>query len=122
MVHRNKIIINKHRLEEDANFRNIVISLHNALENIKKISNLENRDFWKRRILTSPTAKLDKADKSILSLERILDERTKKNLRDLSDEDKATTFGVVKYMTWNYEEIHKLDGLDLYTRRIRLYE
>ena len=103
-------------------FRNIIVSLHNALENIKKLGNLENKDFWKRRILTSPTAKLDKADKSIASLERILDERTKKNLRELGDDEKRNTFDVVQHMMWNYEEIHKMDGLDLYTRRIRLYE
>ena len=121
-VHRNKMIVSKEHLAVDDDFRNIVVSLHNALENIKKISNLENRDFWKRRILTSPTAKLDKADKSILSLERILDERTKKNLRELPPEEKQNTFDVIRHMVWNYEEIHKLDGLDLYTRRIRLYE
>ena len=25
-------------------------------------------------------------------------------------------------MVWNYDEIHRMDGLDIYTRRIRLYE
>ena len=122
-VHKNvMMIVNKDRLVDDVNFRNIILTLHNVLENTKKVSNLENKDFWKRRILTSPTAKLDKADKSIASLERILDERTKKNLRELADDEKRNTFDVVKYMAWNYEQIREMDGLDLYTRRIRLYE
>ena len=122
-VHENVMVaVLRERMQEDENFRNIIVSLCNALEATKKISNLENKDFWKRRILTSPTAKLDKADKSIASLERILDERTKKNLREIPEGEKDSTFDVVRYMVWNYEAIHRMDGLDIYTRRIRLYE
>ena len=122
-VHKNVMVaVLRERMQEDENFRNIIVSLCNALEATKKVSNLENKDFWKRRILTSPTAKLDKADKSIASLERILDERTKKNLREIPEGEKDSTFDVVRYMVWNYEAIHRMDGLDIYTRRIRLYE
>jgi hypothetical protein len=116
------MVVNKERLQSDANFRNLVISLHHVLENVKKSTSLASGDFWRRKILTSPTSKLEKADKAIMSLERILDERTKKNLRELPDDGKQSTFDVVRYMAWNYEELHQLDSLNIYTRRLRLYE
>jgi hypothetical protein len=117
------LIVNKERMQSDENFKNLVVSLHSVLyDNIKKVTNLENGDFWRRKILTSTTAKLEKADKAILSLERILDERTKKNLRELPEGGKDSTFDVVRHMVWNYEELHQLDSLNIYTRRLRLYE
>lgn len=123
-IHRGLLmIVNKDRLlGHDVDFRNLVVSLHNVLSNVKKFTSLESQDFWRRKILTSATAKLEKADKAILSLERILDERTKKNLRELPDDQKRTTFDVVRHMVWNYEELHKLDSLNIYTRRLRLFE
>ena len=116
------LIANKERLQNDVNFLNLVVSLHSVLENVKKFASLDNADFWRRKILTSPTAKLEKADKAIMSLERLLDERTKKNLREIPDEGKQSTFDVLRYMVWNYEELHQLDSLNIYTRRLRLYE
>ena len=116
------LMVDKESMQSDANFRNIVITLIDALSHAKRFNSIESRDFWRRRILSSPTAKLEKADKTIASLERVLDERTKKNLRELTPEQKASSFDVVAYMVQNYEEIYSIDGLDLYTRRIRLYE
>ena len=78
--------------------------------------------FWKKKILTSTTAKIEKADKAMFSLERILDERTKKNLKEVPVDQKQDVYGVLKYMVNNYPSIYNLDNVDIYNRRIRLTE
>lgn len=116
------IIANKELLASDSTFRNLTISIINALDNLKRNSNIDSTDFWKRKILPNATAKLERADKAIAAIERILDERTKKNLREIPSDKKESTFDVIVYMINNYEELLKLNSLNLYTRRIRLFE
>ena len=110
------------KLLKDKSTLNIVITLLHALSEVKRINSIDNIDFWKKKILNSPTAKLVKADKAIMSLERVLDERTKKNLRDLELHEKESSWSVVRYMMGHYDRIYNLDTVDLYNRRIRLYE
>lgn len=122
-INKNYLIVNKERLITDVSFKNLVTSLHHVLTvNVKKYQSIDNVDFWRRRILNNPTAKIERAEKTIASLERILDERTKKNLREIPEGEKDNSFQVVKYMVQNYEELFAIDGVDVYTRRLRLAE
>jgi hypothetical protein len=116
------IAVCRESLKTDRAFRNIVVTLCDALSHAKRVQSVLTPDFWRRRILNSPTAKIEKADKTIASLERVLDERTKKNLRELQPEQKATSFDVVSYMVNNFDELSEIDGVDLYSRRVRLVE
>ena len=118
------VLANLDRLIDDEVFRDKFVTLVKTLEGsaIKKFESIFQTDFWRKKILSSPTSKLERADKTIASIERILDERTKKNLREIKDEEKNSTFEVIKYMVENYETISNIDGVNIYNRRIRLTE
>jgi hypothetical protein len=55
-------------------------------------------------------------------LKRILDERTKRNLKDIDPKYRNDTFGVIRYIVENFDEIYNIDSLNLYNRRVRLFE
>jgi hypothetical protein len=115
------VVLDKEYLE-DIDVLSIICTFINSLESIKRLTSISNVDFWKKKILTTPTSKLTKADKAMISLERILDERTKKNLREVSDEDKQDSYHILRYMMYNYNHIFNLDTVDLANRRLRLGE
>lgn len=118
-----KVLASTDRMLEDEVFRDKVITLCKTLElNVKKFINIEQEDFWKKKILNSPTSKIERADKTIASIERILDERTKKNLREIPEGEKDSAFDVIKWMVDHYDFIYNIDGVDIYNRRIRLTE
>ncbi|WP_368880284.1 hypothetical protein [Proteus mirabilis] len=106
-------------------YRYLVSTFFFAFKNIRKNSAIDDADYWKKKILTSPTAKLDKADKAIYSLERVLDDRTKKNLLpELKDPELCEdVYGVIKWITYNFHSyLLSIDMVDLENRRLRLYE
>ena len=109
-------------LLESPDTLNILCTFIHSLDDTKKYSNVFNDVYWKKKILTSITSKIEKADKALFSLERILDERTKKNLRELRDDEKESIYNVVIYMMYNFTHLYNLDTVDIYNRRIRLYE
>lgn len=104
------------------NYVNMVVSVVASLHGIRKVSSLTDDSFWKKKIINT-TTNLAKADKAIMSLERVLDERTKRNLREITDpESKKDSFGVIRWMCLNYESLINIDTVDVYNRRLRLYE
>jgi hypothetical protein len=109
--------------QNEQNYINLVATLVAALKGIRKTSITDNEDYWKRKILNSPTAKLTKADKALISLERVLDERTKRNLKEVTDPAyKQDVYGLIRWMTYNFENLYNIDTVDIYNRRLRLYE
>jgi hypothetical protein len=123
IVNKNIIVAaNKHKLQQDVSFKNIVLNFISVLDQVKRVNSLEVQTFWKKKILQSPTTKLEKADKAIVSLKRILDERTKRNLKDIDPKYRNDTFGVIRYIVENFDEIYNIDSLNLYNRRVRLFE
>jgi hypothetical protein len=109
-------------LIEDKDNLNFLCTFLDSLSDVKKFSSIETELYWKKKILTSATSKIEKADKAMVSLERILDERTKKNLRDIPAEQKEDIYGVIQYMIQNFTYLFNLDNVDIYNRRIRLIE
>jgi hypothetical protein len=109
-------------LTETADSLNILCTIIHSLDDTKKFSSVTSDVYWKKKILNTPTAKIEKADKALFSLERILDERTKKNLRELEDHEKNSIYDVIIYMMYNFTKLYELDNVDIYNRRIRLYE
>ena len=122
LIKKNQYLSVNKLLLEDQNTLNIVTSLFTVISEVKRSNNLDNIDYWKKKILNSPTAKLTKADRAIFSLERILDERTKKNLRNIPDEQKQDVWCIMTHMMFNFEELWSMDNVDLNNRRLRLYE
>jgi hypothetical protein len=90
-----------------------------------KEEQLDNLEYWKRKIGSvfskNVNAQQEKADKILLSFQRILDNRTKQILR-LQDVDKEDTFGIVRWMIRNYDKLSKKDNMDLCNKRLRVNE
>lgn len=102
-------------------YKSLVATLVDSLSGIRRKTSIYEENFWKKRILKS-TANPARADKAIISLKRILDERTKKNLKEVPDEFKEDTFGVLTWMMYNISSLEHIDTTDLKNRRLRLFE
>ena len=114
--------VTKEYLEECDEHVDLVITLCNCLNNRCKI---DSQEFWLRRLgahFTKNTVQQEEKAKGILlSLERILDEITKKVLRT-DDANKKDVYSVIKWMIMNYRLLSKQDTLDLDNKRLRVYE
>lgn len=107
---------------ESQNYLNIICTLYSALKSVRNVTSITEELYWKKKILNSTnTTNISKADKAIISLKRVLDERTKRNLA-LPAEYIEDTFSIVKWMCFNYEALFTIDTVDVYNRRLRLFE
>jgi hypothetical protein len=86
-----------------------------------------NPYFWVEKLSTfftknsEPERKLEKIKTMLISLDRLMDQATRKIL-NLTDEDKTNTLTVLRYMIRNFETLSQEDNQDLNNKRIRLYE
>jgi hypothetical protein len=121
------VVVSTNTIENaDLNFNNFLCSLLNILLETKvKYKNLEETEFWKKKLGSYFTKNLnnqiEKVNSIMLSFERILDNRTKKVLK-IVDEDKEDTYSIVRWLIQNYYELSIKDNMDLKNKRLRLYE
>lgn len=107
---------------ESQNYVNLLCTLVSAFKGIRNTSSIYEELYWKKKILNSTnTTNISKADKAIISLKRVLDERTKRNL-NIPEEHLEDTFSIVRWMCFNYESLFNVDTVDVYNRRLRLFE
>ena len=90
-------------------------------------SDLNRPWFWIDKLsdfLTKNAAdekKLEKVKAVLISLNRLVDDATRKTL-DIADEDKADTFTVIRYMMREFDYLVNEDSRDLENKRVRLLE
>jgi len=72
----------------------------------------KNNDYMK---------KFNKMKTMLISLNRLVDDTTRKILK-LPDEDKESTLTIARYIMKNFDELMCADSQDLATKRLRLYE
>ena len=83
--------------------------------------------FWVNSIATFFTKntdslkRFDKVKTMLISLNRLIDDATRKIL-DIDDEDKKNTLTIVRYILKNFDELSKADSRDLDHKRLRLFE
>lgn len=65
--------------------------------------------------------KFNKVRTMLISLNRLMDETTRKIL-NLKDEDKENTLTIIRYIMKNFDTLLNADSQDLATKRLRLYE
>jgi hypothetical protein len=107
---------------DSQNYLSLLCTLNTALKSVRNVSSITEELYWKKKILNSTnTTNISKADKAIVSLKRVLDERTKRNL-NLPAEFTEDTFATIKWMCFNYEALFNIDTVDVYNRRLRLFE
>jgi len=70
---------------------------------------------------SDPIKKFEKIKTMLISLDRLMDDATRKIL-NLPKEDKKTTLNIIRYMLRNFETLSTDDNQDLNNKRIRIYE
>ena len=115
-------------IAESPHFRGaFVATLVDALADLQKAV-IEGDDpaQWKRRLgryfTQNSNAFEEKADKILVSLERILDRRTKRNLAHVHAEDKEDIYCILRWMMREYKTLSMVDGMDIRSKRIRVSE
>ena len=86
----------------------------------------EVETYWMKKLgqefTKTPATILQKAQRIQVSLERLLDSRTRKNLAQVPDEDKEDIYSILRWMIRDYKDLSRIDNMDLLTKRIRLAE
>ena len=87
----------------------------------------DNSSRWNKilgKSFTSTNVHLmeDKAKSILCSLERILDNRTKKNLVHIADHDKEDSYAIMRWMFVFFKELSNEENMDLKNKRLRLSE
>ena len=115
-------------LEADQFYRGgLVASLVDSLNGIQK-RYIEEDDVaqWKRRLgrhfTQNSNAFEEKAEKILVSLERILDRRTRRNLAHVAAADKVDVYSILRWMMREYRTLASIDGMDITNKRIRVSE
>lgn len=99
-------------------------SVFSTFNNRTTLENVQNIDYWKKRlgiIFTTSADKVSKADSILISFERGLDILNKEILR-LPKEDKEDIYSIVRYMMKNFNTLLKKSNLDLANKRLRCNE
>ena len=119
------LIASRKRFETDDLFKSIVGCLLSLLSKKIQIGKIYDQEYWKIKLgqtfTTNSNAQVTKAESVVLSFRRILDDRTRKNLR-IPDECKTDVFVLVKWMLENFEDLLRMDNLSLNNKRMRLAE
>jgi hypothetical protein len=90
------------------------------------LSDAELQVQWRKRLgrhfTQNSNSFEEKAQKILISLERILDRRTKKNLAHVAAEDKEDVYCILRWMMRDFRELTQIDGMDVRNKRIRVSE
>jgi hypothetical protein len=70
---------------------------------------------------SDPIKKFEKIKTMLISLDRLIDDATRKIL-NLPREDKKNTLNIIRYMLRNFENLSREDNQDLSNKRLRIYE
>ena len=105
----------------------LAATLVDALDGIqRKYIEQDEVAQWKRRLgkhfTQNSNGYEEKAEKILISLERILDRRTKKNLAHVRADDKQDVYGILRWMMREYRTLVQVDGMDVKNKRIRVSE
>ena len=117
--------VSKARFNSDPMFKSIVACLISIFSKKTQIGKKDDIEYWKTKLgaafTTNTNNQVAKAESVLLSFKRVLDERTRKNLR-IPDENKEDIFALIKWMIENFETLLKMDNLSLLNKRLRLGE
>ena len=121
----NYLRVSKKRFETDEMFKSIVACLISILSKKVQLGRRDDINYWKVKLgscFTTNTNNMEtKADSVLVSFKRILDDRTRKNLR-IAEEDKEDIFALIKWMIRNFDNLLRMDNLSLLNKRLRLGE
>jgi hypothetical protein len=113
------------KIFEHSYYSNIFIMVFNIFNTKSNYELVMTEEYWLKKLghwfVKNPSTKKSKAEGIIISLERLVDDSTRKILR-INDSDKEDTYTIVRYMLKYFDELHQMDNMDLSNKRIRVYE
>jgi hypothetical protein len=115
-------------VEAEAPYRaSLLATVAGALEGVpRRAVEEDDPTFWRRHLGRHFTQNSngfeEKASKILVSLERILDRRTKQNLAHVAESDKEDVYCVLRWMMREFRQLSMVDGMDLRNKRIRVSE
>jgi len=102
-----------------------IVSIIDLFENEKFRFSASSKSYWEKKFGAMFTKNMnnqaEKAQKLLISFERILDSRTKKVI-EFPDEYKEDIYGTVFWMLSNFSKLVAKDNIDLKNKRLRLVE
>ncbi len=112
-------------MPEDEFTSDFIISLIELFTNEKFRFSASSTTYWEKKFGAMFTKNMnnqaEKAQKLLISFERILDSRTKKIL-DVPEDLKEDIYGVVEWMLSNFSDLIEKDNIHLKNKRLRLVE
>lgn len=119
------IVVSKKKFESDKNFKYFVCSVVDVFNKKTMVDKIYSNKYWMLKLGAIYTKNVnnqfEKAETVLISFRRILDNRTRKNLR-IAEEDKNDIFSLIKWMVNNYSTLMKKDNLSLLNKRMRMSE
>ena len=119
------IAVGKNKFIRNKKFKYFVTSLLDVFNRKTPIDRINDINYWKVKLgsifTKNSNNQLAKSETVILSFNRILDERTKKNLL-INQEDKENIYCLIRWMINNFDSLMKKDNLSLLNKRVRLCE
>ena len=64
----------------------------------------------------------EKAQKVLFSLERLLDEQTKRNMTEIAQEDKEDTYAILRWMLRTFDKHRHMDSMDLSNKKLQVWQ
>lgn len=114
------------RLIENEEYSWIVAGIMFLLNNRVDEELFFSKEYWVKRIgmlyAKNTAVQMEKGNKILLSLERIFDERTKKNLVELDDDEKQSVYDIINHLVHNFQYYNEIDIYDLHHKRLRFHE
>ena len=115
----------KAKFESDKVFQSIVACLIGVFSKKTQINKKDDIEYWKIKLgqafTTNSNSQLAKAESVLVSFKRLLDDRTRKNLR-IEEKDKEDIYALIKWMIANFDDLLRMDNLSLDNKRMRLGE
>jgi len=109
----------------DKEAKNYLITILDIFKKRTDINNLEDVKCWKIKLgalfTTNNNNQLHKSKTILISLRRILDDRTKKNLH-INEKDKKNIFSTIRWITNNFDTLMNMNNFSLENKRLRLSE
>jgi len=106
-------------------YTNLICTMFEVFNNRSTMKTLDNIEYWKKKFgqyfTKNTNNQLQKAEKILISFNRIFDANTKRYLK-VEKKYKRNIYYVIRWMMENYENLLSKDNFSLDNKRIRLYE
>lgn len=120
------LVVNREDLENSIVFTNYIVNLLDIFSSKKvALDRLDDIEYCMSKLgsffTTNTALQVEKCKTILVSIRRLLDDRTKKVLQ-IDRKDKRNIFALIRWITRNYERLKNLNNFSLDNKRLRLSE